>query len=90
MIPPYTIIKRDKAPKIYEVLKSMGCQGNIARHEFIRDADVIYVVINDMGLRGNLCFYKEGEMDPEIERTFISDVYEFLKAAAKYMNCTEY
>lgn len=90
MIPPYTIVKREKAFRIYEILKSMGCEGNTNRLLHILDPDTVYVVINDMGIRGNLCFYGIGEMDPEIERTFISDVYEFLEAAAKYMNCTEY
>lgn len=90
MIPPYIIIKREQAFRIYEILKSMGCQGTADRLTHIPDTDNVYVVINDMGIWGNLCFYKVGEIDPEIERTLVPDIYEFLKAAAEYMNATEY
>ena len=90
MIPPYTIIRREQAFRIYETLKSMGCQGNTNRLLHMLDPDTVYVVINGMGIRGNLCFYGVGEIDPEIERTLVPDIYKFLKAAAEYMNCTEY
>lgn len=90
MIPPYTIVKREQAFRIYEILKSMGCQGNIRPLTFMQDADTVYVVINDMGIWGNLCFYKSGEIDPDIERILVPDIYEFLEAAAEYMNCEEY